>query len=79
MNENNQINKPISVAKEDFATALVKLCNESQMPLFVIEYTLKDLLQEVHTLAKQQYEVDKQQYEQAVASLNKEQTPDDNG
>lgn len=76
MNENNQINKPISVAKEDFATALVKLCNESQVPLFVIEYTLKDLLQEVHTLAKQQYEVDKQQYEQAVASLNKEQTSD---
>ena len=79
MNENNQINKPISVAKEDFATALVKLCNESQVPLFVIEYTLKDLLQEVHTLAKQQYEVDKQQYEQAVASLNKEQASDYNG
>ena len=59
MNENKQINKPISVAKEDFATALIKLCNESQVPLFVIEYTLKDLLQEVHTLAKQQYEAEK--------------------
>jgi hypothetical protein len=72
MNENKQINKPLSVAKEEFATALIKLCNESQVPLFVIEYTLRDVLQEVRTLAKQQYEIEKQNYEQTIALTTQE-------
>ena len=46
MNKNNQINKPISLIKEDFTTELINLCNNSNLPLFVVEYILKDLIQD---------------------------------
>lgn len=69
MNESNQINKPMSLLQEEFNTALIKLCNDSHLPLFVIEYNLKDLLQEVHLIAKRQLESDKKQYEDALNNI----------
>ena len=55
--------KPITVARGDFATALVELCNNAQLPFFVIESVLKDVLQEVHAASVKQYEADKAEYE----------------
>lgn len=68
MHKDNDTNKPISLIKEEFTTELIQLCNDSKLPLFVIEYILKDIIQEVHILTKQQYEADKQRYDQSISS-----------
>ena len=63
MNE-NEVMKPISLLKEDFADSLVNLCNNSGLPFFVLEYILKDVYLEVKGLAKKQYESDLIKYTQ---------------
>ena len=61
MNENNIV-KPVTLLKEDFLRSLINLCNNSGLPLFVVEYILKDVYLEVKTLAKKQYEADLTKY-----------------
>jgi hypothetical protein len=67
-----QITKPITVVRQEFIEKMVNEINTCGLPLFVVEPILRDLLNEVSTAVKRQYEVEKAQYEQALASQNKE-------
>lgn len=67
-----QITKPISVARQEFIEKIVNEINTCGLPLFVVEPILKDLLNEVSAAVKRQYEKEKAQYEQALASQNNE-------
>lgn len=58
--------KPLTLAKEDYINSLVKLTNQSQLPLLIIEYILKDFLNEIHVLNQQQAEIDRQTYEKEL-------------
>ena len=60
MNEN--IKKPSTIAKEDFSKNLIDLINNSHLPLFVIEYLLKDLIEEVRKASVKQLETDTLEY-----------------
>lgn len=62
----DNIAKPITIAKEDFVNNLIKLVNSSQLPLFIVEYVLKDVLNEVHTIAVRQLQLDKDKYESEI-------------
>ena len=44
--------------------------NNCQLPLFVVEPILQDMLNLVKTAAKQQYEAEKVQYEQLLLKQN---------
>lgn len=68
-----EVVKPITLLKEDFVRSLVRLCNDSGLPFFVLEYALKDIYLEVKNLAKKQYEIDLAKYEQLK---NDEQSSD---
>lgn len=68
----NKINKPMSMAKEEFAKTVVEAINTSELPLFVIESILKELLMEVSVVAKQQAEAERAQYEQMLAQQAEE-------
>ena len=70
MNEN--IMKPMSVVKYEFTEQLIDDINNCKLPLFVVEYILQDVLDTVKTAAKQQYEMEKKQYEQQLKEQNKE-------
>lgn len=48
--------KPLSLRKEDYVNSIIALTNDSGIPLFVVEYLLRDLLNEVHLAAKKQAE-----------------------
>lgn len=63
------IQKPITLLREDFIKNAVELCNTSGLPLFVVEDVLKGLLQEIHVASAQQVEADRNRYE---AQLKKE-------
>ena len=67
-----QIKKPLSVARQEFIEKIVEEINTCGLPLFVVEPILKDLLNEVSTAVKRQYETEKAQYEQALASQHNE-------
>ena len=64
--ENKTINKPMSVAREDFIQGITNHINNSGLPLFVVESILKDLLMEVTMVAKQQAEAERAQYEEML-------------
>lgn len=69
MSDNKNIGKPITLVKEEFVNNLVDLCNNSGLPFFIIESTLKDFVQEVHIASQKQLEADKVQYEAALNEL----------
>ena len=59
-------NKPITLLRDEFIKDIVNLCNNCNLPFFVIEDVLKNITQEIHLAAKQQLEDDKKKYEQMV-------------
>ena len=66
------INKPISVVRQEFIEQLIDTVNNCQLPMFVIEPILQDLLSQVKVSVKKQYEAEKAQYEMQLNELTKE-------
>ena len=64
------INKPITILREEFVTSMVSLINNSGLPLFYVEPILRDMLMDVNTAVKKQYEMEKAQYEQAIRDMD---------
>jgi hypothetical protein len=71
----NEIVKPMSVVRQEFAEKLIEDINNSHLPLFVIEPILQNALEAVKLAAQKQYEAEKAQYEQ---QLYKQSIPDSN-
>lgn len=63
----NNNNKPITLIRDDFIKNVVELCNNSELPFFIIEDVLKNLLQEIHGASLQQLEEDKKRYKEQTA------------
>lgn len=55
--------KPITLIRQEFVDTLVEEINNCQLPMFVIEPILQDLLDQVKAMVQKQYEADKAQYE----------------
>lgn len=68
--------KPVTLVIEETKTKLAEIINTSGLPPFVIEPILSTFLQEAHAASKRQYEIDKLQYEQAIAKEQEEQNED---
>ena len=66
------IQKPITLAREDFVKSLIELCNNSGLPFFCIEDILKNLIQEIHIAAVKQSEADKAEYEKKIKEQSSE-------
>lgn len=56
------MNKPITVAAEEFHNDLIDLINNSGLPFFIIESMMKDLMQEIHSASEKQLMIDKEKY-----------------
>lgn len=67
---NEKLIKPMSVIRQEFIEHLVDDINNCQLPLFVVEPILQDMLNLVKSAAKQQYETEKAQYEQQLYATN---------
>jgi hypothetical protein len=67
-----QIKKPITLVRQEFIEKLVSEVNTCGLPLWAIEPILEDLLRLVKAESQKQYEVEKAQYEQALASQKDE-------
>ena len=62
----NNIAKPITVAREEFKQDILKLCEKSGLPPFIVEDVLKYFLEQVHIASVEQYKRDKEEYDKAI-------------
>lgn len=62
--------KPITVMRAEFINNITDLINGSMLPPFIIEPILRDMYLETKTIAQRQYEYDKEQYEQSLATYD---------
>ena len=61
--------KPVTLIRQEFIDTLVDEINNCQLPMFVFEPILQDLLDQVRTAAQKQYESDKRQYEEQLKEV----------
>lgn len=64
--ENNKIQKPLTIKREEFINTITEACNNAELPFFIIEDVLNHIIPIVSNAAKEQYKIDKEQYEQAL-------------
>ena len=60
------INKPIGVVRNELINNITRDINDSKLPLFIIEYVLKDLLVDISNMSASQIEFERRQYEQLI-------------
>lgn len=65
------ITKPMSVVRQEFIDHLIDDINNCNLPLFVIEPILQNMLASVKAAAQQQYQEEKAQYEKLLANPDK--------
>lgn len=63
---NEKLAKPMSVARHEFIEQIVSDINNCNLPLFVIEYVLQDILKTVKFAAQEQNENEMKQYMQQL-------------
>lgn len=66
------VTKPILVARKEFADNLIKLINDSGLPLVVIQPIMDDVAENVRNTLTQQYLNEKATYEKALEESKKE-------
>ena len=64
------MNKPLSVATEEFKMELVGLINNSALPVCVVELVLQNYLTEIRALSQKQYQSEKAEYEKYLLNQN---------
>lgn len=63
--------KPITIMKNEFDEALVKLVNESGLPAFILKPSVERMLQLLEQLEARQIEQDKKAWEEEQARQEK--------
>ena len=61
------MNKPLSVAKEEFKSSLINLVNNSNLPPCLVEEVMGGIFMEVKSLAKNQYDKDLEEWQNSQA------------
>lgn len=64
------LDKPITIIRQEFIDKLVNEINNCQLPMFIVEPILHDLLDVVKAAAQKQYETDKARYEQQLLAAS---------
>ena len=64
------MDKPFSIMYEEFKQKLSNLINGSGLPPIIIESVLQNYLNEVNSIVRNQYLLDKERYEKACKTEN---------
>lgn len=60
-----RMNKPLTIARQEFTENIVEVINNSELPFFVVSDILKNALVEVDKMAQAQYQRDKDSWEKS--------------
>lgn len=66
-------NKPISLVMDELKGNIVNVINDSKLPICIVEPILKDIYEQISSLAKVQLEQDKKEYSEAQKEEAKEE------
>lgn len=64
--------KPITLKVEELKENIAILINESELPIFLLDYIIKDLYNEIHILSENQLLKDKQSYAKSQEESEKQ-------
>lgn len=64
--------KPITLKVEELKENIAILINESELPIFLLDYIIKDLYNEIHILSENQLLKDKQSYAKSQEGSEKQ-------
>lgn len=67
-----KIMKPLSVARRDFAAGLTELINNSGLPMFVVEDTMREFMHKVVAIAEEQLRREEEVYIKSMGSSGEE-------
>ena len=67
-----EINKSILLLREEFASNLINLINTSNVPLYVIEPVLANIVNEINKAIQDQYNIELEAYNNAVKEAEDE-------
>lgn len=67
-----KIMKPLSMARRDFAAGLTELINNSGLPMFVVEDTMREFMHKVVAIAEEQLRREEEAYKQSVGNPGEE-------
>ena len=70
------MNKPISMIVDETNEKIVRACNESGLPMCVLELIIKNIHNEIINLAEKGLIEDKAMYEQSLSMVKSELTPE---
>ena len=56
------MDKPITVARQDFMESIIDLINTAQLPAFIIKGCIEEILPTLNQLAQDQYQADLKKY-----------------
>ena len=63
--------KPVQLIIEELMSKVCNDINESNLPMFLVEYVFKDILNDLHSASIQQMQYEKQRYQKEVADMQK--------
>lgn len=69
---NEKIAKPMTIIKQEFTEEIIKIINNSQLPIFVVEYILRDILNDIRVASQRQLEIDLENYKKNMHSTTPE-------
>lgn len=64
------MNKPFSMVFKEFEQNMANLINNSGLSPFIVELVLKNYLNEINNVTKNQYQIDKNEYEKSLLEAN---------
>lgn len=73
MSKEIKIEKPLGLVRKELQEKIVNAINESGLPLSMIAYIMKDILDTVNATVAQQESAEIAEYEAKLAELNKEE------
>ena len=74
---NEILTKPMSMRKKEFMDQLVKDVNNCELPLFVVELVLQNVLNVIQAAAENQYELEQEQYVKQLKSQHEASLTED--
>lgn len=63
------MNKPLTISYEEFKQNLASLINNCGLPFVLVESVLQNYLNEISTVVKRQYQLEKTEYENTLNAL----------
>ena len=71
------MNKPLTIARQEFTETIVEAINNAELPFFVISDILKSALVEVDKMSQAQYQQDKDAWDKAKEEAENEDKKDE--